>query len=203
MHNKHQCVPQTRNRSEKFYATSIKQLLAKIYQNYSSQQGLFKTLPGLQTAGIMTKLLLIWILMAVQILQDTWPIFLVDIQEVLSDHEYLLICPDWELNSFCENLSISRRFDLNQWISSYMLEYSLDGPNWVRYKNSKVWRQFRVKRTIWTYTWTFCSQICQNLTTKSGYLILEAHFSYLFQSQLIKMICQAIVKTQQCLLDLK
>lgn len=37
-----------------------------------------------------------------------------------------------------ENFKISGRKELAHWISSYKLNYSLDGVNWIRYKNSAI-----------------------------------------------------------------
>ena len=146
MDNKHPCIPETYDCSEKFYATSfsllisIKQLLTMIDPNYSSQQGLFKTFPGLQTAGFMIKASSHWDLNETPDLARYWANLWGGYEgwcsAIMNTNQYVQIGSS--IPFLYEKLSISGRFDFNQWIASYMLEYSLDGSNWVRYKNSQV-----------------------------------------------------------------
>ena len=66
MENKHPCIPETFDCSEKFYSTSftlllsIKQLLTMIDANYTSVQGSHKSFPGLQSGALTAKASSYW-----------------------------------------------------------------------------------------------------------------------------------------------
>ena len=61
MKNKHPCIPETLDCSEKFHSTSvslllsIKQLLTMIDTDYASAPGSFKSFPGVQSAALIIK----------------------------------------------------------------------------------------------------------------------------------------------------
>ena len=146
MDNKHPCIPESYDCSEKFYATSIsllvsiKQLLTMIDPNYSSKQGTYKTFPGLQSGALMPRASSHYALDESPDLARYWNYFWAGYtgwcSAVMNTNQYIQIGSS--IPFVYEKLIISGRSNLNHWISSFKLEYSLDGSNWLPYKNSQV-----------------------------------------------------------------
>ena len=146
MRNENPCVPESLDCSEKLYSTSIslqvsiKELLTMIDPNYSSNQGSYKTFPGLQTAGFMTKASSFWDMNESPDLArywaNIWGTYSGWCSGVMNTNQYLQIGSS--IPFVYEKMRISGRSNLNQWITSFKLEYSLDGSNWTSYKNSQV-----------------------------------------------------------------
>ena len=58
---------------------------------------------------------------------------------VFKDSKFKSIYSSWKLFPVIfEKMVISGRYDYDNWISSYRLNYSLDGFNWISYKNSQI-----------------------------------------------------------------
>ena len=146
MKNKHPCIPETLDCSRQFYATSfslinsIKQLLTIIDSNYSSNQGSLKTFPGVQAASFMVKASSYWGKDESPELARYWTNFGGIYRGwgcALSDaNQYIQIGSS--IPFVYEKMMISGRLDHNYFITFFKLEYSLDGSNWISYKNSQI-----------------------------------------------------------------
>lgn len=146
MENKHPCLPETINCAEKFYSTSysllksIKELLTIIDQNYASGQGSYKTFPGLQSGALVAKASSYYDLNESPDLARFWTYFngkysgwCARIQDA---NQYFQVGSSFPV--VFEKMIISGRYDYNNWISSFKIKYSLDGFNWINYKNSQI-----------------------------------------------------------------
>ena len=143
MSNRHPCIPETLDCSEKIYQTSInfllsiKQLLTIIDDNYASVQGSYKSFPAVQSAALIPKA-------STYLYQSDSP----DLARFWTNINGLY--PGWipknhDLNQYFqvgssfpvrfERMLISGRYEYAQFITSFKITYSLDGLNWVSYKN--------------------------------------------------------------------
>ena len=146
MKTKHPCIPQTRDCSEKFYSTSvslllsIKQLLTMIDVNYASSEGSYKSFPGLQSAALVPKTSSYYSSKESPDFARFWTNIMGVVSgwasRFLTTDEYFQVGSSFPMKF--EKMIISGRYVGNQYITSFTLNYSLDGFNWVGYKNSQI-----------------------------------------------------------------
>ena len=146
MYNKHPCVLESIDCSVKLFATSfsllnsVKQLLTMIDPDYSSKPGSIKSFPGMQSGALMPKASNIILREETPELAryncyyngkaNGWAAL------INNTNQYFQVGSS--IPFVYEGLKISGRNDFNHWIASYKISYSLDGVDWISYKNSEI-----------------------------------------------------------------
>ena len=146
MDNKHPCLPETMDCSEKLYATSfsllkaIKQLITLIDVNYASQQGSYKSFPGVQSGALNSKASGYMDLNESPDLGRFWAnfggIYTGWCAKILDTNQYYQVGSSFPM--VFQKMVISGRDSINQFITSYSIKYSLDGSNFANYKGSEI-----------------------------------------------------------------
>ena len=143
MKNKHPCIQESLDCSNQFYSTSInllksvKELLTIVNPDYSGDSGSFKPFPGIQSGALILKASSIYgsadypdfARYNVQIGQG-W------CTSLKNADQYFQVGSS--IPFIYEGLTISGRLIYNVFITSFRLNYTLDGSTWISYNSAQI-----------------------------------------------------------------